>query len=594
MAENDVTKVVLVAPVVDLYATPSLAVSLLKAGLENKGITCRVIYTNNLLVKALGEETYQALISGSNRDLFIERLFATHAHEKLNASLSDPCLPEQYPDFYRIIEGPPKQISESLVAKAELGIHNFLERIADEIISRKPSLVAFSSTYQTTNSILAMAKVIKRRLPHAVLLVGGNNCEGSMGRELAEKAEDIDFVFQGEADFAFPAFCKEYIEQDRLPKEKLVVCSTPADLDQVPSPDYSDFFSQYNYPQEQVCLTFETSRGCWWGHNHQCHFCGESSLDQPYRMRCSDRALSEVRRLQSDYPNVRSYLLADSILPKNYFNSFLPQLSQSGFKTNLICETKANLSRRQVHRLKQANIIRILPGIESLSTRLLIMLNKGTTAVANIRLLRHCREEGLGMVWLLIMGIPGDRISDYEDQLALMPKLQHLCPPSATPLHIQRNSPYFREGDRFGVHNITPMTGYSLAFPDNYDLARLACFFSADYPSEARENPEKLIPFMTCLRRWQESWQHPAPPELSIRRLVGEQWQISDTRDSALTPVRVIGREGYELLKYCRRGRPVRVVDNKTLAHDFLSSGFLIEVDGKLISLVCDNTFMPE
>ena len=151
-----------------------------------------------------------------------------------------------------------------------------------------------------------------------------------------------------------------------------------------------------------------------------------------------------------------------------------------------------------------------------------------------------------------------------------------------------------RRGDaqRDDLHAVARcvVAGYSLAFPDNYDLARLACFFSADYPSEARENPEKLIPFMTCLRRWQESWQHPDPPELSIRQSAGEQWQISDTRDSALTPVRVIGREGYELLKYCRRGRPMGVVDNKTLAHDFLSSGFLIEVDGKLISLVCDSS----
>lgn len=616
------TPVVLVGPVGDQYGVPSLAISLLKSSLKENGIGCRALYPNILMFEALGMDTYAAAGIGSINGLFLERLFAPMAHEELEdrdlTRLSGHGMPEGLAAFYDVTVGKPKVISAETAEKADEGARDFLAKVTEEIVRLSPSIVGFSSTYQTTNSVLAMAKAVRKRLPSALLVVGGNNCEGPMGRELAEKAHILDFIFQGEADFDFARFCRNYLGQGRLPAQKVVTCSHAEEMDKVPSPDYSDFFRQCSYPAEHICLTFETSRGCWWGHRHQCLFCGESALDLPYRMRSPEAAMEELRRLRTLHPEIERYLVADSILPSEYFTTFLPQLAESGFEGEITYETKANLSREQVRLLAEANVTRILPGVESLSTRVLRMLNKGTTAAVNIRLLRHCREEGVDVVWFLLMGIPGDTVADYEAQLALMPLLQHLPPPSAGPVRIQRNSPYFKEGATFGVRNITPLAAYAHAFPKSFDLDRLAYFFTADHPSEVRENPDSMIPFMASLRRWQKRWWEVKVPELSVRPLPEGRWEVTDTRDCAVWPARIIDGEGYALLKRCRWGRPlesfhplesVESVDpsepagpKETVAlkgtagpgemvRDFLAAGYLVEVDGKVLSLVCENAW---
>ena len=587
------TPVVLVGPVGDLYAMPSLAVSLLKTGLKRNGIDCKALYTNDLLHKALGAEAYAAIAGGPIHGLFLERLFAPWAHgAPMSGNLAQATghgVPAHLAPFYDVVLGAPHVLSAKTAEKGAAGVHVFLQEVTAAIVRRAPAIVGFSSTYQTTNAILAMAKALREHLPKAVFVVGGNNCEGEMGRELAAKADVLDFVFQGEADFDFPRFCRDYLENGHLPDNKVITCRPPMDMDQVPSPDYSDFFDQCTYPPEQVCLTFETSRGCWWGHLRQCRFCGESALDLAYRMRSPEKAMEEISKIQTRHPQVQNFLLADSIMPNAYFNSFLPQLAESGFDGSLICETKANLSRRQVRQLKAAHANRIMPGMESLSTRLLGMLEKGTTAVVNIRLLRHCREEGIDLIWLLLVGIPGDRASDYADQSALMPLLQHLCPPSATPVRIQRNSPYFKRHETLGILDITPIPAYAAAFPETFDLNRLACFFTAAYQSEVRTQPERLVPFMSCLKRWQQRWRSRPAPTLSVQPLSDGRWQVTDTRDCARSAARIIDEGGYQLLQRFRKGAPLGAAARDERIQDFLSAGYLAEVDGQLLTLVCDN-----
>jgi ribosomal peptide maturation radical SAM protein 1 len=584
--------IVLVGPVSDNYGMPSLAVSILKTSLKERGIPSKVVYANMLFYETAGLQLVEELFDGSIINLLYERLFAPYAHkglEKTNLKdLNGDEIPEYLRAFYRVVGGVNHNISPQKYSDMEVRCERFLENAVEKIVPLGPKIVGFSNTYQQTNSSIALAKALKQHLPNSIYVIGGNNCEGEMGEEIAASVEIFDYVFQGEADGAFADFCDSYLEKGILPKGKLIRCSPIDDLNTVPSPDYSDFFEQCTIPHKFISLAFESSRGCWWGYRRQCKFCGESALSAPYRSKSPERMVKDLHQLQEEYPDVGSYFATDSILPYNYFKDLLPGLAHTNFPGKLIYETKANLTYKQTVRMKKAGIYRIMPGIESLSTRLLRLLNKGTNALTNTRLLRNCRELNIEVAWLFLVGIPGDRASDYEEQLQLIPLIQHLSPPRMTPIRIQRFSPYFQDPESHGITEIEPLKSYTHAFPRSVDIARLAYYFVAKYPSESRQNPEILLPITRQLDRWAERWMGGHAPRLCIQHVEAGQWIVEDTRNCAKAFTQVLHSADYTLLKQCRQGiSPKRLTSNGRVER-LLDLGYLIEVDGKLLSLVCE------
>jgi ribosomal peptide maturation radical SAM protein 1 len=584
--------VVLVGPLSDNYGMPSLAVSILKTSLKERGIPSKVFYANMLFCEIAGLRTIEDLFDGSINNLLYERLFAPYAHDGLKKTnledLNGGEIPAYLEAFYRVAGGINSKISQVKYSDMEARCERFLERAVEEIVPLGPRIVGFSNTYQQTNPSIALAKALKQHLPDSIYVIGGNNCEGEMGEEIAASVGIFDYVFQGEADRAFADFCDSYLKDGILPEATLIRCAPIDDLDTVPNPDYSDFFEQCTIPHRTVSLAFESSRGCWWGYRRQCTFCGESGLSTPYRSKNPERMVKELYRLQQEYPDVHSYFATDSILAYTYFKDLLPRLAQGNVRGNLIYETKANLTYEQTVRMKKAGIFRIMPGIESLSTRLLRLLNKGTNLLTNTRLLRNCRELDIEVAWLFLVGIPGDRASDYEEQLQLIPLIQHLSPPRITPIRIQRFSPYFTNPESHGITEIEPLKSYSHAFPKSVDITRLAYYFDARYPSESRQNPEILLPLKRQLDRWQGRWMQADAPRLSIQPVQGGQWIVEDTRDCAKVSRHVLHNDDYTLLIQCRRGiSPKRLTSNGRIDR-LLDLGYLIEADGKLLSIVCE------
>ena len=101
----------------------------------------------------------------------------------------------------------------------------------------QPKIIGFSNTIQQTNFSIAIARALKKRLPNSIYVMGGDNCNGEMGEELAASIEIFDYIFQGEADLEFSYFCKNYLCNGVLPTEKLIRCSPLENLDAALIPD---------------------------------------------------------------------------------------------------------------------------------------------------------------------------------------------------------------------------------------------------------------------------------------------------------------------------------------------------------------------
>jgi ribosomal peptide maturation radical SAM protein 1 len=586
--DTETFPVVLVVPPFTTCFSPAIGVSILKEALTRHGIPARIVYANIMLAKLLGMERYNEVMVLMGVGLIGECLFKESAY-----ALERPEVPD-----YNYTWDPAARLHEKIGMSSTWKLSqeewyrlngecaSSVKRAAYEIAVLQPRIVGFSSSLQQINSSIALAGAVKRLLPGVITVIGGSNCDGVMGEEIASHGF-FDYVFQGEADFTFPDFCRDYLHSSTLPPESLVRCNPPEDLDAVSTPDYRDYFAQLDpIPRDKVIILFESSRGCWWGLKRQCAFCGINGAAKRYRSKSARHLLSELESLKMKHPEATTFFASDSICPYTYFSDLFPMIAARGFQRDIIYEMKSNLSLSQLLAMRKAGITKIVAGVESLSTRLLRLMHKGSNAADNIRMLRDCRTLDISPHWNLLVGVPGDCAEDYRNQARLIPMIQHLTPPQLLPVFIQRFSPYFEEKELYGITDVRPYRDYDRAFPEYVDRKRIALLFSANIPSASREDPDILDELMSHLRRWRQRWRIPRRPALRIRSLEHDRWLIEDSRDFACEAKTVVDVPTYNLLKEHQTPKRRTLVENE-LIERLRTLGYLVEIDGKLLSVVC-------
>jgi ribosomal peptide maturation radical SAM protein 1 len=396
------------------------------------------------------------------------------------------------PSLFKILE---------LIAESERFIANCVERIDWDSYD----IVGFTSSFQQTMPSLAFAQEIKQKHPSIKVIMGGANCEGEMGLTLLKAFDCLDAICSGEGEVAFATFVDDLSQGGALSqggKIAGIVCRNGSDLaipsqitspveelDSLPPLEFDSFFSQHSsfpsvkakYPAVPL---FETSRGCWWGAKHHCTFCGLNGSTMAYRSKKPSIALSELKALMLRYgPEV---LVVDNILDMKYFNDFLPGLAELDQRPLLHYEVKVNLKPSQIGLLAAAGVRKIQPGIESLSTRILRLMDKGCTAMLNIQTLKLATEAGIFVEWGLLYGFPGERAEDYLLMASIIPDVIHLQPPSGiTKVRADRFSPYFKEPSRYGIQ-ISPSPAYRHIFHGGDELIDgLAYHFEMDWDTGA-------------------------------------------------------------------------------------------------------------
>jgi hypothetical protein len=163
-----------------------------------------------------------------------------------------------------------------------------------------------------------------------------------------------------------------------------------------------------------------------------------------------------------------------------YLGSLLPALAEADCDLRIHYEIKANLRRPQLQALYDAGVILVQPGIESFSSHVLKLMNKGVTGCLNMRLLRDAESVGIAPSWNYLYGFPGERPSDYAPIIEQLPALHHLPPPAGcSRIGIERFSPYFARPE-LGFTPLRPAPQYSVTYDlPQGELNDLAYLFSA-------------------------------------------------------------------------------------------------------------------
>jgi ribosomal peptide maturation radical SAM protein 1 len=497
---------------------PAIGVSLLKAQLNRMGVSSRVLYLNMRFARLVSTEDYRYVsdlahtqsLAGDwvfSRSAFGQRDEADAAYFQAFA---------QRFGKYSATEG-----AIAILKRCRAQTEAFLQECLIEIDWQSYDVIGFTSTFTQHVASLALAQQLKQRFPHLQIVFGGANCEAEMGLQLHRLFSFVDFVCSGEADISFPRLIQALNDGGDITDIAGVISRIDGeshyrnlapdrvqDMNCLPYPDYDDYFAQlasmYPSSKQPVGVLMESSRGCWWGEKHHCTFCGLNGTTMTFRSKSAVRVLEEITSLCERYHP--GYVeMVDNILDMRYFRDLLPELQKRGLQLGLFYETKANLTKEQIYQLHRAGVNTIQPGIESLSTDILRIMRKGTSAIQNIQLLKWCKEIGIKVYWNLLYGFPAENPADYESTAEIIESIHHLQPPFGLgAIRLDRFSPNFVSANHLGLCNIRPDGSYQHIYglPES-ELFDLAYYFEHDY--QDGRCPENYVGGThKAVRRWYE------------------------------------------------------------------------------------------
>jgi ribosomal peptide maturation radical SAM protein 1 len=563
--------------------TPSLALGLLAASLRRDGHAVDVHHLDLDVVKAFGLESYRWVAEDSGWRLMVGEWLA--ADESL---MPGSATRARFEEFLRTAGTGPwrARLGSMGLARMRGLLDRELARFVERVAWDAYDVVGFTVMFQQLNASLRLAKAIKRAHPRVRVVLGGINLEGPAGPAVAAHFPWLDAVFTGYADKTFPRWLQE------LPPGTGTVISgdEPIALDDVPIPEFGEYFRKLDElglawrVRPQVPL--EIARGCWWGQKHHCVFCGLNGSQMAFFDKSPARVVDEIRTLKR---HKRKLFLVDNILAPRAYDELLPRLRDEGAKLEVrwSVSLKANLTRPQLRRLLEAGIDVINPGIESLSTDVLRLMDKGETSVQNVWLLRASRELGVRPEWHLLWGFPGEDPAAYADQAALIPKLSHLPPPLAcVEVELVRFSPMQKWPERFGITNVRPHRAYTQAFGNHSMLGDVAYHFEFDFPG-----PVSPAVYARPALDAAEAWRSGARSAITRPRCevvhVGRRKLVLDTR-----PGRTSRLHGLSELEWGMLERLERPTLEKALPCDPVTRSTLAELERRWLVLHRDGRWV--
>jgi len=557
---------------------PSIALTQLQSVTEaahGERVNVDINYLNHEFGKLLGPQLYSRLATSMTG-------FATGLAEWLFRGVAFPDVPDNQAQYLRRYRHHLSNPQMAVFRAQILSIRARMPAILDDLIARyklhEATLVGFTSMFFQNLANIAVARRLKQINPRQIIVMGGANCEGTMGIELAANVPVLDYVFSGNSLISFPQLvghlldgnpdacqcidgvftrsnCRsihEIVGNDTATVEwsklkpaaqlkGIALMGRELDINADVPLDYDGFLESaatlLPNATEKPQLLFETSRGCWWGERAHCTFCGLNGGTMAYRAMVPEKALAMLRQMFARYADrVDTFASVDNIIPKEYIDGVFARLKPPD-NVKLFYEVKADLSEADVRTLAAGGVRDIQPGIEAFATSTLKLMRKGTTAFHGVRLLSWCKKYGIRPHWNLLIGFPGETADVYEQYAKTLGTMFHLPPPQGVfMVRFDRYSPYFSFEKEYGLQ-LSPYDFYNLCYPFPRASLRNLAYYFQDLNYEARylRDVTPWVPKLgVIIERWKGLWQQPREqPRLDWVRTSGG-ITVEDTREGHL------------------------------------------------------------
>ncbi len=468
------------------FGSPSAALGALSAYLRHHEpgfqVTC---HSEHLAVsERIGSKVYGAI---NDKRLIADYLYLALLYPDRRASLRAAFGPlalsftNGTPESLAIGEGSWELLFDRL--HGQLSDH--LNELASALALTSDVVGLTTSLLQTFPS-LALARRIKSLAPSARIVLGGASVQGQLGLSILQEFDFVDYAIQGEGEQPLATLLRDLAEgrtvDPALPglitraaaeHPALLECRwEAADLDLLPPPDYDEYARRADQFSIIWNIPVEGSRGCWWDRSaktgnprDRCYFCNYSI--GTYREKKASRLAREVDFLATRYQNVRIAFCDNAVRPHGV-TQLAKALKKKKEQLFFFVTLRANISPREILSLHEAGMGRCECGIEGLSSSYLKRINKGTTVIQNLQVMKTCHELGIWNNTHLITEFPGSTAAEVAETAHTIRDVALAYYPSATigAFCLCVGSTVDRLREAYGITNIRNFEEYRGCMPD--------------------------------------------------------------------------------------------------------------------------------
>ena len=273
-----------------------------------------------------------------------------------------------------------------------------------------------------------------------IILVGGSHATLSRGKVLEDNPV-FDIACMGEGEVTFVEILSALRDGKKIEDVKGIVfrdksdCIVTterrpfiADLDSLPMPDWSLLpeLKKYYRPAGDSLKRFPsagivTSRGC----NGKCYFCNPWQLGSETRYHSAEYVHGMITDLMENH-GIRDIYMQDDTFVMNRDNvmRFCKILIEGEVDITWSCHGRVDhIDKELLKEMKKAGCWQISLGIESGSQKILNNVNKGTTVEQNYRALQLCKEVGMDVKGLFMIGCFGEDHETVKETINFIKKV---------------------------------------------------------------------------------------------------------------------------------------------------------------------------
>lgn len=351
-------------------------------------------------------------------------------------------------------------------------------------VDRCAPVVGFSAMSYALPLIIAASRIIKRRRPDIVIVVGGIGPSGA-GAALLEFCAEIDVIVVGEGERTIVDLMRALRERRNPAAVAGLICRDKgrivttqprpriASMTELARPAYHRIdMSQYRLVDSQF------GRGC----PFKCTFCdiapywGRLNTHRPI-----DHYVDELEWLVRRHGASDVFIVDDTfVLSRKSILQFCAEITRRNLRFEWGCYARVDLMDEElIERMAQAGCRKIFYGVESGSDGVLgdIVKETGVETITDIvtRSLRHVPFVTASFVW----GFPNESLEDFKQTVSLLlyltavgasPQLNLVLPYSYSTLYQQ-----YRDAIHFD-----PRYASQLTFYENSDKTWLHDMIAAD------------------------------------------------------------------------------------------------------------------
>ena len=489
-------------------------------------------------------------------------------------------------------------------------------KVTDEFIDNGNwshfGLAGFSICLCQLTSSLYFIRRMKQKYSALPIVVGGAMFTGGSAKSLLKVFPEIDFVILGEGELPLGQLVRNLKDSNKVADDLLIPgvveskeknlenrvgFSQIKDLKDIPTPDYDDYFKLLKtFKPEKAffpALPAEISRGCWWkgnsvdqDKNSGCTFCNLNLQWKGYRSKKAKQVTAEIDYLTSKYKNL-SVAFMDNLIPLKISQDIFAGLGELKKDFRIFCEIRAATPKRVLQEMKSAGVNQVQIGIEALSTRLLKKLNKGTTAIQNIEIMKHCEELGIVNHSNLIIHFPGSDSEDVKQTMENLRFAMYFRPMKFVPFWLGLESPVWQNPKHFGIQAVFNHPNYAILFPP--EICRQMVFMIQAYRGDLGYQRKLWQPVKRKIRKWKKAYNEihrgqKSSPILTYRD--GKDFLIITQRRHLADPLthRLEGTSR-EIYLFCGQHRSIKRILNQfpKLTQDKVVSFLKMMVDKKLM-----------